>query len=331
MLVVDCVGSDDTFALAAGGVRPGGHVSLLGLAGGTFPMRFGAVPLETSVIFSNWGTRAELAEVVALAREGVIAIDVERVPLAGVPAAYERLATGATPRPARGRPGAGMSLEGRIAVVTGGGSGIGEAICHRLAADGARVAALDLRLEAAQQTIGAIGEGLAVHADVSDSAAVDAALEHVERELGSIDVVVNNAGAVGAAHLARVMPLLETQRHEALSGGVRTPLDALVRLSDDEWRRLLAVHLDGTFFCTRAAARLMAPRGAGRDREHGLGLRDRGLHRPSPLLGRQGRDPRLHTGGREGADRPGDPCERRRSRARRHRHAQGPARRRAGA
>ena len=59
------------------------------------------------------------------------------------------------------------------------------------------------------------------------------------------------------------MPLLETQRVEALSGGVQTPLDALVRLSDDEWRRLLAVHLDGTFFCTRAAARLMAPRGTG--------------------------------------------------------------------
>jgi propanol-preferring alcohol dehydrogenase len=95
-LVVDCVGSDETLALAAGAVAPGGHVSLLGLAGGTFPMRFGDVPLETSVIFSNWGTRAELADVVALARDGVIAIDVERVPLAGVPAAYERLAAGAT-------------------------------------------------------------------------------------------------------------------------------------------------------------------------------------------------------------------------------------------
>ena len=95
-LVVDCVGSDDTLSLAAGSVAPGGHVSLLGLGGGTFPMRFGDVPLETSVIFSNWGTRAELAEVVALARDGVIAIDVERVPLAGVPAAYERLAAGAT-------------------------------------------------------------------------------------------------------------------------------------------------------------------------------------------------------------------------------------------
>jgi len=95
-LVVDCVGSEETLALAAGAVAPGGHVSLLGLAGGTFPMRFGSVPLETSVIFSNWDTRAELADVVALARDGVIAIDVERVPLAGVPAAYERLAAGAT-------------------------------------------------------------------------------------------------------------------------------------------------------------------------------------------------------------------------------------------
>jgi 3-oxoacyl-[acyl-carrier protein] reductase len=150
-----------------------------------------------------------------------------------------------------------------VAVVTGGGSGIGEAICHRLAADGAHVAALDVRLDAVQETVAAIDGGLAVHADVSDSAAVNAALARVEHKLGPIDVLVNNAGAVGAAHLARVMPLLETQRLEALSDGVQTPLDALVRLSDDDWRRLLAVHLDGTFFCTRAAARLMAPRRTG--------------------------------------------------------------------
>jgi alcohol dehydrogenase, propanol-preferring len=57
-------------------------------------MRFGAVPLETSVIFSNWGTRAELAEVVALARDGAIELEIERVALADVPAAYERLAAG---------------------------------------------------------------------------------------------------------------------------------------------------------------------------------------------------------------------------------------------
>jgi alcohol dehydrogenase, propanol-preferring len=93
-LLVDCVGSDETLALAAGAVAPGGQVSVLGLAGGTFPMRFGGVPLETPVIFSNWGTREELAEVVELARAGAVALETERVPLAAVPAAYERLAAG---------------------------------------------------------------------------------------------------------------------------------------------------------------------------------------------------------------------------------------------
>ena len=76
-------------------MAPGGHVSILGVGGGTFPMRFGAVPFETSVVLSNWGTRAELADVVALARAGAIHVDVERVRLADVPAAYERLEAGA--------------------------------------------------------------------------------------------------------------------------------------------------------------------------------------------------------------------------------------------
>jgi 3-oxoacyl-[acyl-carrier protein] reductase len=156
-----------------------------------------------------------------------------------------------------------MTPGAKVVAVTGGGSGIGAAICRRFAADGARVAALDIRSAAAERTIAAIGGGIAVEADVADSAAVEHALARVERELGPIEVLVNNAGAVGAAHLERVVPLLEAQRLEALDGGVRTPLEALVRLSDEEWRQLLAVHLDGTFYCTRAAARLMSPRGSG--------------------------------------------------------------------
>jgi len=94
-LVIDCVGAEQTLELAAGTVAPGGHVSILGVGGGTFPMRFGAVPFETSVVMSNWGTRSELAEVVALARAGAVHVDVERVRLAEVPAAYERLESGA--------------------------------------------------------------------------------------------------------------------------------------------------------------------------------------------------------------------------------------------
>jgi 3-oxoacyl-[acyl-carrier protein] reductase len=156
-----------------------------------------------------------------------------------------------------------VRLEGKVAAVTGGASGIGRAICTRLAADGARVAALDIDLDGAQETVDAAGGGLAFVADVSDSAAVDAAIAEVERSLGPLDILVNNAGAVGGAHLRRVTPLLEIQRAEQAAGRVETPLEALVRISDDEWRQLLAVHLDGTFHGTRAAARAMAPRGTG--------------------------------------------------------------------
>ena len=145
-----------------------------------------------------------------------------------------------------------MRLDGRVAVVTGGGAGIGEAICHRLADEGARVAALDISLSAAQRTIKAIGDGLAAEVAVSDSAAVDAAFAGVERDFGPVDVLVNNAGAAGLDHVRRVTPRLERQRAEMAAGKVETPLDALVRLSDEEWRYLMAVHLDGTFYCTRA-------------------------------------------------------------------------------
>jgi 3-oxoacyl-[acyl-carrier protein] reductase len=156
-----------------------------------------------------------------------------------------------------------MRLEGKVAVVTGGGAGIGAATCARLAAEGATVAALDLSLDSARRTIEALGSGLAVEADVSDSGAVDAAIARVEAELGEIDILVNNAGAVALDHVRRVRPLLDRQREEAAAGQVTTPLDGLVRLTDEEWHVVLSVHLDGTFYCTRAAARVMAPRGSG--------------------------------------------------------------------
>jgi 3-oxoacyl-[acyl-carrier protein] reductase len=143
-------------------------------------------------------------------------------------------------------------FEGKVAVVTGGGSGIGEAICVRLAAEGAKVAVLDINEEAAALTATLV-EGIAVEADVSDSESVQRALEQVEEQLGPVDVWVNNAGITAGAQAARISERAE--RQEAL--------DALVRLPDDEWRRMLAVHLDGTFYGTRAAAQSMAPRGSG--------------------------------------------------------------------
>jgi 3-oxoacyl-[acyl-carrier protein] reductase len=156
-----------------------------------------------------------------------------------------------------------MSFTGKIAVVTGAGAGIGAAISERLAAAGADVAVLDLSPAAAQRTVERIGRGLAVPADVSDSAAVETAFDQVVAELGPPDILVNNAGAVALDHVQRVGPLLDRQRAEAANGGVETVLDAVVGLTDEQWRLVMSVHLDGTFYCTRAALRSMAPRGSG--------------------------------------------------------------------
>jgi 2-hydroxycyclohexanecarboxyl-CoA dehydrogenase len=89
-------------------------------------------------------------------------------------------------------------LEGKTAVVTGGGGGIGGATCRRLAREGAKVAVLDLNLDAAEKVATSIrateAHALAFRCDIADRASVDAALAAVEAQLGPIDVLVNNAG-----------------------------------------------------------------------------------------------------------------------------------------
>jgi alcohol dehydrogenase, propanol-preferring len=94
MLVLDFVGVDATMKLAADLLAVGGHATLLGIAGGTFPMAFGSVPLECSVSMNCWGSLPELSEVVALARGGDLEVDVETVPLDDAIAAYTRLRDG---------------------------------------------------------------------------------------------------------------------------------------------------------------------------------------------------------------------------------------------
>jgi propanol-preferring alcohol dehydrogenase len=94
VFVLDCVGTDATMALAAAAIGEGGRVALVGVGGGTFPMRFGTVPFEATVTFPHWGTREELVDVVALARGGHLQLEVEKVGLDDVVDAYGRLERG---------------------------------------------------------------------------------------------------------------------------------------------------------------------------------------------------------------------------------------------
>ena len=98
-----------------------------------------------------------------------------------------------------------MRLERKVALVTGGAGGIGSATCSRLAAEGARVAVCDLGLEAARELAADLG-GLGLELDVRSDESIAAAVAATERELGPIDVLVNNAGIGGELFFGQTPP-----------------------------------------------------------------------------------------------------------------------------
>jgi 2-dehydro-3-deoxy-L-rhamnonate dehydrogenase (NAD+) len=124
-------------------------------------------------------------------------------------------------------------FDGKVALVTGGASGIGAAVVTLLLERGAAVASVDLN--AGDSPDGS----LAVDGDVTDSSSVADAVARAEDELGPLDAVVCCAGTAGDS--------LKT-----------------VDVTDDEWRRVFALNCDGVFYFNREAARVMAPRGRGR-------------------------------------------------------------------
>jgi 3-oxoacyl-[acyl-carrier protein] reductase len=161
-------------------------------------------------------------------------------------------------------------LDGKVALVTGGASGIGRAICQNFAQEGATIVCNDLSVEAAQTVVNECGQqksGLAVKADVAKSHQVFAMFDKVRKKFGRLDILVNNAGIglENAQLRARFNRVLEKQRTElATEGKIKTALAATQNLTDQEWERMLAVHLNGTFYCTREALKLMEKQRSGK-------------------------------------------------------------------
>jgi 2-hydroxycyclohexanecarboxyl-CoA dehydrogenase len=130
-----------------------------------------------------------------------------------------------------------VRLEGRTALVTGGGSGIGAATCARLAAEGARVAVTDINVDGARNVAGEVG-GHAYELDVRSDESIAAAVQAVESELGPVDVLVNNAGYDEFQFFVRTEPPL--------------------------WDRILSVNLRGVLAVTHAVMPGMQERRYGR-------------------------------------------------------------------
>jgi 3-oxoacyl-[acyl-carrier protein] reductase len=157
-----------------------------------------------------------------------------------------------------------MRLKDRVALVTGGGSGIGEAICTRFDAEGAKVAVLDVRADAAKLTAGLLdNESLPVEADVTDSAQVTRAVNEVVEHFGKLDILVNNAGIAGGEESVRNAERFVQRLHEAADGEVKTPLEATVHITDEQFRAMMETHVFGAFYCIRAAIPHMVSQGHG--------------------------------------------------------------------
>jgi len=163
-----------------------------------------------------------------------------------------------------------VKLKDKVALVTGAGSGIGRAIATLFSQEGAHVVVNDLSEQAARETVEVLGAAVSgarpIRADVADSAQVKAMFAEIEREFGSLDVLVNNAGIAGtsAADRDKLRERADTRIMELMSGeGIRTHLDVTQEMTDEAWHRMIAVHLNGTFFCTREALRLMSRRDQG--------------------------------------------------------------------
>ncbi len=127
-------------------------------------------------------------------------------------------------------------LEGKVALVTGAGSGLGEATARRFAAEGARVYLTDINEEAANAAAGSIGDAASAQfQDVTDEAAWDRLVNDISATEGQLDIVVNNAGIV-------------------MTGSAEDT-------SLEDWRAIQAVNLDGVFLGTRAAIKAMKAHG----------------------------------------------------------------------
>ncbi len=155
-------------------------------------------------------------------------------------------------------------LEGKTALITGAARGLGARIAKRFADEGAVVVINDLNLDAAKATADELG-GLAFACDVGDSSSVAKMFESVKKELPKLDILVNNAGISGMEGDNAARERI-ARNAEAIKNGEMPPREienTIVGVTDDQWKKMFSVHMEGTFYCSREAVAMMAPNESG--------------------------------------------------------------------
>ncbi len=156
-------------------------------------------------------------------------------------------------------------LDGKVALITGAARGLGKAVAERFVEEGAQVIINDLNLAPAEETAKELG-GHGVAADVSDSASVLAMFERVGQITDRLDILVNNAGISGLegdnSAQERILKMVE-RAEQAAAGQEVEPENTTMELPDADWNRMLGVHMNGTFFCSREALKFMTKQRSG--------------------------------------------------------------------
>ena len=152
-------------------------------------------------------------------------------------------------------------LKNKVALITGGAKGLGASIAHHFFNEGAKIILCDINLDEALKTAEKIN-GTAYYMDVSNSKNVQDVFIEIQSKFKQLDILVNNAGING---FEKRQDLLDERikinnlqsREFSETGKIESHFDVTVNMTDKEWMNMISVHLNGTFFCTREALKIM--------------------------------------------------------------------------
>jgi 3-oxoacyl-[acyl-carrier protein] reductase len=152
-------------------------------------------------------------------------------------------------------------LKNKVALITGGSRGLGASIAKHFFNEGAKIILCDIDIKKANEIANELN-GKAYFMDVSDSKNVEDIFSNIKSEFNQLDILVNNAGINGFENrqdlLDDRMKVNNLQNKEfSETGKINSHFNVTVSMTDDDWHKMIAVHLNGTFFCTREALKIM--------------------------------------------------------------------------